>query len=300
MFVCIASLIKAVRNLLWRVVWGASLCLCSADLLAGEVGLAWSPSVGDDLGGYRIYYGLSSGNYTFSVDVGLQTTYTLPDLVAGQTYFIAVTAYDSNQTTESGFSNEVSITVPVLAEMTLDPNITVRIEEPSAGEIKGGVATLRGYATTPFGDCPITHIDLFIDDVFRGNIPLGGGRADVCDVFANPDCAISGYSQTINYSTLDEGSHAARVRAVDCRGNFNETNVLFSTARFANPFIADSNAIDFQTTQAFISHEELDKRIFLQSVAADGRCYDITLDYATEIQGWKIVAIQERAAEDCN
>ena len=176
----------------------------------------------------------------------------------------------------------------------LDPNITVRIEEPAADETKSGVANFRGFATTPIGECPIERVELFIDGTFRGNIPIGGARADVCSVFNNPDCATSGYSQAINYSNFNEGPHSARVRAVDCLGDFNETSVSFNTDRFDNSFISDSNAIDFLTTQVSIntSGDGLDKRIFLNSVFADGVCYDVILDYATSIQGWKIVSIE--------
>ena len=183
----------------------------------------------------------------------------------------------------------------------LDPSITIQIEEPASGETKSGVANFRGFATTPFDQCPIDRVELFIDGTFRGNIPIGGARADVCNVFDNPDCATSGYSQAINYSNFSEGQHSASVRAVDCIGDFNEATVFFNTDRFENSFISDSDDIDFLTTQVSInaSGDGLDKRIFLNSVFADGRCYDVTLDYATSIQGWKIISIDELPDGEC-
>jgi hypothetical protein len=48
------------------------------------------------------------------VDVGKTTMYTLTDLEAGQTYTFTVTAYDVNNSRESVFSNEISITLPVM------------------------------------------------------------------------------------------------------------------------------------------------------------------------------------------
>jgi len=45
--------------------------------------------------------------YDHSIDVGNITTYTLTGLTQGQTYFIALTAYDTSHN-ESGYSNEVS------------------------------------------------------------------------------------------------------------------------------------------------------------------------------------------------
>ena len=85
---------------------------------AGQVRLSWNaPATNEDgtpltdLAGYMLYYGRTSGNsggnYEFSVDVGNQTTYTLPGLQDGQLYYFSVTAYDTSDN-ESGFSNEVS------------------------------------------------------------------------------------------------------------------------------------------------------------------------------------------------
>lgn len=88
---------------------------------AAQVQLTWdTPTSADgtvvpNLAGYKLYYGLSSGNYNFpTIDVGLQTSYTVPDLVDGQTYYFAVTAYDRSGR-ESSYSNEVSTTVGAAA-----------------------------------------------------------------------------------------------------------------------------------------------------------------------------------------
>ena len=75
---------------------------------AGQVVLEWNPNTEPVLGGYIVYYGQESKNYSSSVDVGNQTSFTLYDLVDGKTYYFAVTAYNYNRTFESGFSNEVS------------------------------------------------------------------------------------------------------------------------------------------------------------------------------------------------
>ncbi len=73
---------------------------------AAQATLAWNKSTADDTVGYKIYYGNSSRTYNSIIDVGNQTSYTVSDLVDGNTYFIAVTAYDINNN-ESGFSKEV-------------------------------------------------------------------------------------------------------------------------------------------------------------------------------------------------
>jgi hypothetical protein len=61
----------------------------------------------DGASGYRVYYGLSSGNYTNSVDVGNATSATLDGFADCTTYYLAVKAY--NAAGESAlFSNEIS------------------------------------------------------------------------------------------------------------------------------------------------------------------------------------------------
>ena len=58
-----------------------------------------------DLVGYKIHYGMASGVYDHSIDVGNVTTYTLTGLTKGQIYYAAATAYDTSAN-ESGYSNE--------------------------------------------------------------------------------------------------------------------------------------------------------------------------------------------------
>jgi hypothetical protein len=61
-----------------------------------------------DLAGYKLYYGESSGTYTTTIDVGNLTTYTLQGLEVGHTYYIAVSAYDAAGN-ESALSAELII-----------------------------------------------------------------------------------------------------------------------------------------------------------------------------------------------
>ena len=87
------------------------LCVFSPASWASDITLAWDSNTEPTLGGYRLYYGQASRNYSSTVDVGNRTNYTLSGLAEGKTYYFAVTAYDTTQTTESGFSNEVSKTI---------------------------------------------------------------------------------------------------------------------------------------------------------------------------------------------
>ncbi len=91
----------------------------------GEITLAWDSETDPAVTGYKIYYGTVSkavsGQYEHSTDVGMATqpsanttSYTLRGLTIGQTYYMAVTAYDKSHI-ESNFSPEVSgAATPVL------------------------------------------------------------------------------------------------------------------------------------------------------------------------------------------
>lgn len=79
--------------------------LCATGYPA-QVIVAWNPDSGS-VAGYDVHYGLSSGNYTTTVNVGDNTTTTLQNL-SSPTYCIAVTAYDSNNN-QSSFSPELVV-----------------------------------------------------------------------------------------------------------------------------------------------------------------------------------------------
>ncbi|MFO0773272.1 MAG: fibronectin type III domain-containing protein [Nitrospiraceae bacterium] len=74
-----------------------------------SVSLSWNSNSESDLAGYKIYRATKSGGYGAPIATvqGRGTTYTVPGLTAGATYYFVITAYD-NQGNESGWSNEVS------------------------------------------------------------------------------------------------------------------------------------------------------------------------------------------------
>ncbi len=79
---------------------------------AASLDLQWDPNTEPELAGYKIYWGTSSGNYTFSKDVGKSTTCTISELDEGKTYYFAATAYD-DQNIESDYSNQVTHALPL-------------------------------------------------------------------------------------------------------------------------------------------------------------------------------------------
>jgi fibronectin type 3 domain-containing protein len=93
---------------------GALVLICGLTVTgsyAQSVTLAWDTNTEPDLAGYIVYYGTTSRNYPNSVDVGLVNSHEVTDLMAGQTYYFAVTAYDTSGN-ESEVSNEASKEMP--------------------------------------------------------------------------------------------------------------------------------------------------------------------------------------------
>lgn len=94
------------------------MCILGTSIsFAANVTLSWTPPTTNsdgtpltDLAGYKVYSGVSSGNYTQNVDVGNVTSYTATSLSVGTTYYFAVTAYDTSGN-QSIFSNEMNTTI---------------------------------------------------------------------------------------------------------------------------------------------------------------------------------------------
>jgi hypothetical protein len=95
--------VQAIRRIRLAVV--SLSVLLALPVLAGDICLEWEAVEGAS--GYRVYYGLSSGNYTDSVNVDNVTEATLHGFADCTPYYLAVKAY--NGAGESAqFSNEIS------------------------------------------------------------------------------------------------------------------------------------------------------------------------------------------------
>lgn len=98
----------------------AALHISGVTAQAADATLSWSApttltdgSPITDLTGYNVHVGSASRQYDQKLDVGKATSYMVPNLTAGGTYYFAVTAYNSFGA-ESPFSNEVSKTFAAL------------------------------------------------------------------------------------------------------------------------------------------------------------------------------------------
>lgn len=75
----------------------------------GTAVLSWKMGTENDLAGYRVYIGTNSGTYNYPgspFTIGRTTTYKVDNLPSGQTYYFALSAYDTAGNT-SALSAEV-------------------------------------------------------------------------------------------------------------------------------------------------------------------------------------------------
>ena len=73
--------------------------------------LEWPQGAEEDIAGYKVHFGKESGLYNRTRDLRLVYNYTLKKLKQEQTYYIALTSYDTSGN-ESGYSTEIAYTVP--------------------------------------------------------------------------------------------------------------------------------------------------------------------------------------------
>ena len=82
---------------------------------AASVSFAWKANTEPELAGYKLYRGTAPGTYSSHVVLGLVTNHTVTDLVAGTTYYFALSAFDTNDM-ESGLTPELQFPAsPTLA-----------------------------------------------------------------------------------------------------------------------------------------------------------------------------------------
>jgi hypothetical protein len=176
---------------------------------------------------------------------------------------------------------------PSCAWPALDTSILLHLEEPIQGEVRSGVANVRGWAVAP---AVIDHVDLQVDGTFFSKIPVGGLRPDVAAAFPGvPNAAESGFSMAFNFSELSAGQHTMTVRAFSVSGDFNEVSASFQVVRFGSPFLSDPSAIDLLPGQSSITDGN---SVLIQGMQAEGVKRDLLLQWRPAKQGFEIELIQ--------
>ena len=123
---------------------------------AADVTLAWDRSQDGDVAGYRLYYGTTSRYYTTMISVGNNTTCTVTNLEPGQTYYFAVTAYDTGSN-ESAFSGEISHTVGLITH-TITASAGAHGSITPAGSMVVNNAASQTFTVAPDQDYQVLEV----------------------------------------------------------------------------------------------------------------------------------------------
>jgi len=168
--------------------------LTPRDVHSAQVTLAWDANTSAGIAGYEVYYGTSSGDYQSVINVGNTTTYTVSNLQSGLTYYFAVTDCDTSGD-QSGYSNEVSYTVPAACTYRISPTSQSANSSSSSGAVS--MTTSSGCSWTAVSNASWITIT-------SNNSVIGSGTVNY-SVAANPTTTsrsgmmtIAGQTFTVN------------------------------------------------------------------------------------------------------
>ena len=118
-----------------------------------------SPAAPTAIGGYILYYGTASQQYTVSVDVGQVTTKTIAGLLDTTPYYVVVTAYDTLGT-ESDFSAPELVVRPPASGDTTPPTVSLTAPGNNTSVTKKSTVTLSATAADNVG---VTTVSFFVN-----------------------------------------------------------------------------------------------------------------------------------------
>lgn len=159
---------------------------------SAQATLTWDLNTETDLAGYKLYYGIERGNYSYYIDVGNQSSYTVSDLEPNQVYYFAATAYDIDNN-ESDFSDEITYLVPS-GNM---PPVTDAGPDQSIDE--GITATLNGSNSTDPNNDIVSYL---WEQVSGPPVELLTPEASKT-TFTTPDVGVDGSSLTFLLTVTD-------------------------------------------------------------------------------------------------
>jgi len=167
-------------------------------------------------------------------------------------------------------------------------DLKVVIEEPSLGGIHSGIGMVRGWAVS---SNPVERVEVFIDQEYQFDIPHGGFRPDVGNIFEEIENADrSGYASAVNYSGLDRGEHTLTVRVTDAFGSVKERHATFGVTRFEEGFISAQTAFELGWSRV----SGFGKTLVIRGAVVNGKHYDLWLEWRTATQGFEITRIEKR------
>jgi hypothetical protein len=192
-----ASISAPKRAVLCMFLLGALVVTTPASVSGTQsVTLAWNPVTNANVAGYEVYYGPASGNYTNVTSVGNVTNATISGLTDGATYFFATTTF-STSGLESGYSSEVSYTVPNGV-----PGIQVTPGSIGYGTVLVGASKTNSFNIQNVGTGTLSgsaSVGAPFNVVSGSSYSLAAGQTQAVVVVFSPVVA-SNYNQSVSFS----------------------------------------------------------------------------------------------------
>ena len=167
-------------------------------------------------------------------------------------------------------------------------DLRVSVEEPLQDTAHSGIGAIRGWAVS---SDPIDRIEVFIDGVYRFDIPYGGLRREIGKAFPDIEGSeLSGYASSVNFNGLSKGNHTLVVQVTDVFGSVVTRSVKFNVTYFDKGYLSASDVIEL----GWSNIQGLGDNISIEGARVDGEIYDIELKWRTKSQGFEIVRIEKQ------
>lgn len=181
---------------------------------------------------------------------------------------------------------DVDTTLMYVVEFDGTSDLRVAIEEPVAGGMHSGIGMIRGWAVSSNA---IERVEVFIDGEYLYDIPHGGKRRDVGNVFEEiPNSDRSGYAAAVNFSGLERGDHVLVIRVTDSFGSVSERSAEFGTARFEKSYIPPDDFVEL----GWAGISALGRSISIRGAWIGEQTYNITLEWRPESQKFEVTSIK--------
>ena len=168
-----------------------------------------SPTDPTAIGGYILYYGTGSQNYTVSVDVGTVTTKTMSGLLDTTPYYFVATAYDT-MGTESGFSSPEVVVIPPASGDTTPPTVSITAPVTNTSVTKKSLVTISATASDNVG---VTTVAFFVN-----------GRL-TCSVTTSP------YTCAWQVPAAPNRTYQLQAKAYDAQANMGTSSTMTVVSR---------------------------------------------------------------------
>ena len=165
-----------------------------------------------------------------------------------------------------------------------DTDIRVTIETPTQDSTNANISGIRGWTLHPTER--VSFVEIYVDDIFAFEVPVGGQRVDVQNAFPNvPDAKYSGFGQTVNFKNWADGRHRVVVMAYTEDGDYNWAERDFCVNGFVKEFIRDPDEVALTDVRRIHVWKD---RLILEGIRVEGQDWNVEMTWDTATQSFEI------------